>query len=87
MTYTYVTMDVSHAAYAEIMDKLVAAGYEHAIHNTRSSDGVVLDMHGIALKEEVFIPKKRPNIAELEAILNSEEDTPITVNLDGSITA
>jgi hypothetical protein len=32
-------------------------------------------------------PKKRPTIAELEAILNSEEDTPITVNPDGSITA
>ena len=30
-------------------------------------------------------PKKRPTIAELEAILNSEEDTPITVNPDGSI--
>jgi hypothetical protein len=69
------------------MDKLAAAGYEHAIHNTRSSDGVVLDMHGIALKEEVFVPKKIPNIEELEAILNSEEDTPITINPDGSITA
>ena len=57
MTYTHVTMDVSHAAYAEIMDKLVAAGYEHAIHNTRSDDGVVLDMHGIALKDE---GKKEP---------------------------
>lgn len=32
-------------------------------------------------------PKVRPNIAELEAILQSEEDIPITINPDGSITA
>lgn len=32
-------------------------------------------------------PKVRPNIAELEAILASEEDIPITINPDGSITA
>ena len=31
--------------------------------------------------------KKRPTIAELEAILNSEEDAPITIHSDGSITA
>ena len=30
---------------------------------------------------------KRPTIAELDAILNSEEDTPITINPDGSISA
>ena len=30
---------------------------------------------------------KRPTIAELEVILNSEEDLPITINSDGSITA
>ena len=32
-------------------------------------------------------PKKRPTIAELDKILNSEEDTNITVNPDGSISA
>lgn len=31
-------------------------------------------------------PKKRPSIEELQAILDSEEDAPIIVNPDGSIT-
>lgn len=35
----------------------------------------------------VGAPGKRPTIAELESILNSEEDTPITINPDGSISA
>lgn len=32
MTYTYVTMDVSPATYAEIREKLEDAGYQHALH-------------------------------------------------------
>jgi hypothetical protein len=32
-------------------------------------------------------PKPRPTIAELDAILNSEQDVPITINADGEITA
>lgn len=32
-------------------------------------------------------PPKRPTIAELDAMLNSEEDVHITINSDGSITA
>lgn len=51
MTYTYVTLEVSHAAYQEIKDKLEAAGYHHAFHEDRE-DGVLIDMHGIALKDE-----------------------------------
>jgi hypothetical protein len=31
--------------------------------------------------------RKRPTIEELEKILNSEEDTPITIHADGSISA
>lgn len=34
-----------------------------------------------------LISGKRPSIAELEAILNSEEERPITILPDGSITA
>ena len=34
-----------------------------------------------------FVAPKRPTIAELEATLNSKDDTPVTVNPDGSITA
>lgn len=52
MTYTYTILDVSHAAYSEIKEKLEKAGYQHAFHDDRDGDGVVIDMHGIALKDE-----------------------------------
>lgn len=42
-THTIASLEVSRAAYEEIANKLVAAGYSHAIH-----DGIV-DMHGIGL--------------------------------------
>lgn len=46
-TYTYVVLEISAAAYAEIRAKLQAAWYAHAFHN---SDGrEVIDMHGIAV--------------------------------------
>jgi hypothetical protein len=35
----------------------------------------------------VTVNGKRPTIAELDSMLNSEDDTPITINPDGSITA
>lgn len=50
MTYTYVLMDVSPTTYEEIKKKLLDAGYQHALHEDRHGDGVVLDMHGIALR-------------------------------------
>ena len=37
--------------------------------------------------EEIKEPQKRPTAEELEAILHSEDDRPITINPDGSITA
>jgi hypothetical protein len=49
-THTYAILDVSKAAYDEIKQKLEAAGYQHALHDDRDGDGVVIDMHGIALK-------------------------------------
>lgn len=42
-TYTYAVLEVSDAAYDEIAEKLIAAGYAHVFHNG------VMDMHGIAL--------------------------------------
>ncbi len=45
MTHTYALMEVSRAAFDEIKAKLLAAGYDHAVHD----DGATLDMHGIAL--------------------------------------
>lgn len=46
-TRTYVVLQVSAAAYAEIREKLEAAGYDHAFHDHDGRD--VVDMHGIAL--------------------------------------
>lgn len=48
-THTYVTMEVSQAAYDEIRQKLVDAGYQHAIHDHNFQIDECLDMHGIAL--------------------------------------
>lgn len=42
MTYTYVELEVSKAAYDEIAAKLRAAGYD-------CFDGIIIDMHGLAL--------------------------------------
>jgi hypothetical protein len=47
-THTYVTMDVPKAVYDIIREKLLAAGYEHAVDDREGE----LDMHGIALTRE-----------------------------------
>lgn len=50
MTYTYVIMELSRAAFQEIKAKMIAADYRHAF---QKSDGrVVIDMHGIAVTEK-----------------------------------
>ena len=49
----------------------------------RELRGTVMAMN---LAIACYIPVKRPTIEELEKILNSEHDTPITVKPDGSIT-
>ncbi len=51
MTYTYVLLPISKEAYAEIRDKLIIAGYDHALHDD-SAHGEVIDMHGIAVVVE-----------------------------------
>ena len=51
MSYTYVILDVSNAAYNEIKAKLEAADYHHAFHEDREY-GVVIDMHGLALANQ-----------------------------------
>ena len=52
-------------------------------------DGYISFSPGKAFEEGYTLVgrKKRPTIAELEDILNSEENHPITVNADGSISA
>lgn len=51
MTHTFATLEVSAAAYDEIMLKLRDAGYEHAILSWAADHGRkdVIDMHGIGL--------------------------------------
>lgn len=51
-THTYAVLKISHAAYAEIKSKLTAAGYSDQFHDDRYGDGVVIDMHGLALSDE-----------------------------------
>lgn len=48
MTRTYAEMEVSAAVHEEVKQRLIAAGYNHALHD----DGATLDMHGIALTIE-----------------------------------
>ena len=52
-THTYAVLEVSRAAYAEIKAKLEAAGYHDQFHKDHK-DGIVIDMHGIALKDEEY---------------------------------
>jgi hypothetical protein len=49
-THTYAILEVSKACYDEISGKLRAAAYTHAFQN--GEDGAVIDMHGIALKQD-----------------------------------
>ena len=51
MTYTYVILEISKAAYVEIKDKLHKAGYDHTFHEDEGR--IVIDMAGIALAAEV----------------------------------
>ena len=48
MTYTYCVMHVKPETYEEIAKLLRDAGWHQAFHEDRD-DGIVLDMHGIAL--------------------------------------
>lgn len=55
MTHTYVTLDISPAAYDEIRAKLEEAGYQHAF-----MEGGEIDMHGLALVRAGSEPQERP---------------------------
>lgn len=58
MTHTYALLPISKEAYAEIRDKLIIAGYDHALHED-SDHGEVINMHGIAVVAEVEEEKPR----------------------------
>jgi len=48
LTYTYVVLEISRAAYAEIRDKLEVAGYAHAFIKDDGAEAI--DMYGIAVR-------------------------------------
>lgn len=50
MSHTYVILKVSKDFFEDLREKLEAAGYHQAFHET--SKGLVIDMHGIALQAE-----------------------------------
>lgn len=47
-THTFVLLDVPYEMYNLVREKLIAAGYDHAVDDTEKT----LDMHGIALTPE-----------------------------------
>ncbi len=70
MTYTYAILGVSKAVYDEIAALLRKAGYDHAFHDDRGSDGVIdthgtIDMHGLALRRS-----KGAAVSHAEALEN-----------------
>lgn len=48
MSHTYAILSLSPAAYAEIREKLVAAGYEDQLHEQGGAE--CIEMHGIAVQ-------------------------------------
>ena len=69
--------------YAETVNKHVPDGADKnaAMRTIRNS----VMQANLAIACYVGVPK-RPTIEELDTILNSKDDTPITVNSDGSLT-
>ena len=52
MTYTYAILVVSKDAYQEIKEKLIQAEYGQVFTKDSADDRELIDLHGIALKEE-----------------------------------
>lgn len=75
---TYALLEISEAAFNEISDKLVAAGYEDSVILT-TDNAVHLDMRGLALVREretrIPLPVVKP--------MRYEDGTPF----EGTITA
>jgi len=68
MTYTYAIMDVSKIVFGEVKRKLIDADYGHALQMQDGS--VVLDMHGIALREAVA---RIPDPSEIASSVSPEQ--------------
>ena len=80
---SYTTIRNKAKELAELFDSVVpdCADKTAAVRHLRET---VMVMN---LAIACYVVPKRPTIDELEKILHSEEDTPIVINPDGSITA
>jgi hypothetical protein len=60
MTYTFVYLDVSRAAFEEVYSKLKDADYGHAFVYDAESRTIAIDMYGIALRcvEPIAAPQE-----------------------------
>lgn len=61
-------MEVSKETFEEIAQALMAAGYEHALHESR--EGRVIDMHGIGLQ----MKKRSPGIEMNHTVIDDPMD-------------
>lgn len=68
-THTVALLEVSAAAHEEIRSKLEAAGYHHAF--LADDDGLLIDMHGIALCAE-----KEPHMEDEKDKTDAAPETP-----------
>lgn len=62
-THTFATLEVSAAVFDEVMEKLQAAGYDHAFID--QGDGLLIDMNGIALKKGSAADEKEVGPGEI----------------------
>jgi hypothetical protein len=91
-TYTYALMEVSPSTYDEVRANLVAAQYQHAIHDRKSEPHEALDMHGIALvkKPELVVapadaPLGGPNKSSVFVLAGADGKMLVDVRTDGSV--
>lgn len=68
MTHTYALMNVSKTTFDEIKSQMIAAGYDHAIHE--DDDKIILDMNGIGISNSQLqsLENEEPLFAGLQHI-------------------
>lgn len=57
-THTYAILEISKPAFDEIKAKFEAAGYPYPDQIHKTDGGLLIDMHGIAVRAEA--PAKQP---------------------------
>ena len=78
MTYTYAMLDVPRAVYAAVRALLAQADYQHAFH--ASSDGELIDMHGLALRAKAGPTGTDITVSTLLSARTKEGRIDLTLN-------